>query len=238
MESINTSSSQDGKSGSKSVSGNKLLTESEYKKQSEIATQKALKELASELKTNSNHKREKKIKMIQVRSIDSENDSDSDSESDSEKKNNLIIENAQIIQQRKKRKNSDLQTKSFGKFNTNNDESNNDMYQLMLAQREVEMQNNTKLKQKLVEFECEVDKLDNKIHYLQLDLSNKEQELIDIKNKYKKKHDENELNIINFRTANINKNTKLYEVELLNHIYLFILAVSVFYHLKIIFFGC
>jgi chromosome segregation ATPase len=112
------------------------------------------------------------------------------------------------------------------------------MYQLMLGQREVEVQKNIKMKQKITELECEIDKLDTRIHYLNLDMSNKNEELENMKSKYSNKKNENETIILNNRIELTEVKVKVRSIELLNYIYLTLIAISAYYNVKFWFNSC
>lgn len=227
---------------------NKFLSEEQYKTQTEIATKKALKELNEQMNKESliQNKTKKKIDNIVINdsnSSSSENElvdekyNNFNKQSSSHKNNNLIIENAQIIQNRKKRKNNNDNHSYLTPINKNS-ENYNDMYQLMLAQREVEMQNNVKMKQKITELECEINKLDTRIHYLNLDMSNKNEDLESIKSKYSNKKKENENIILNNKIEVTELKVKVKNIELLNYIYLTLIAISSYYNVIFWFNSC
>lgn len=226
----------------KNNKNNKFLSEEQYKKQSDITTKKALKELNEQMNKESliHNKTKQKVNSILIYDSDSNSSEDElvdekynnfNKQSSSSKNNNLIIENAQIIQNRKKRKN-DIDNNSYlTPINKNPD--NNDMYQLMLGQREVEVQKNIKMKQKIIELECEIDKLDTRLHYLNLDMSNKNEELENMKSKYNNKRKENETINLNNRIQLTEVKVKVKNIELLNYIYLTLIAISTYYNFKL-----
>ena len=233
--SLNTNEKLDNK---KNIS-KKFLSEDQYKKQTEIATKKALEELNKQMNKESliHNKTKQKINSFVLNDSSSISSGDElidekyDKQSSSYKNDNLIIENAQIIQNKKKRRNN-TDTHSYLNSINKNSDSNNDMYQLMLGQREVEVQKNIKMKQKITELKCEIDKLDTRIHYLKLDMSNKNEELENMKSQCKNKKKENETIILNNRIELTEVKVKLKNIELFNYIYLTLIAISVYYNLK------
>lgn len=226
-----------------------FLSEDQYKKQTDITTKKALKELNEQINKESliHNKTKQNVNSIILNdsnSISSEDEfvdekyNNFNKQSSSHKNNNLIIENAQIIQNRKKRKNNYDNYDNYDnhsylpQINKNSDNNNDDMYQLMLGQREVEVQKNIRMKQKITELEYEIDKLENRIHYLNLDMSNKNEELENIKSKYIKKKKENETIIMNNRIELSEVKVKVRSIEILNYIYLTLIAISAYYNIK------
>jgi hypothetical protein len=217
----------------------KKLSEEEYKKQGEETTKKALEELnkiMSEKKhlgkpvkfTSSN--KLKLNKDDQLLESSSDNFSDSDY-SDDNPNDNLLISNAMIIQKQlctssdssRKRRRNDV-----GANSTNQ----NDLYQLVVAQRELELQKNMKLINKQKGLECELDKKENEIYYLKLELSNKGVDYNNLLDKYKTLKSEHVIAITNYKNELKDEKQKNMSLESFNVLYILILIISFVYNIK------
>lgn len=211
----------------------KKLTEEEYKKQGEEYTKKALEELNKNVQENKYLF--KPIKLNKSKNSNNHLSSDDYSDDDSDNseleeidKDNLLISNAKIIQ---KQLNSSSNSKKRVRtdFGSNNQ---NDLYQLVVAQRELELQKNMKLNNLNKELQCEVDKLENEIYYLKLDLSNKTVDYDNLKSQYEKEKQDNKIKLLDVKTKLKNEANKSFFLDLMNMVFIFMLVMSLSYNLK------
>ena len=223
----------------------KQISEDEYKRQGEESTKKALEELNKVMLENKHSPKQYKFKFggsqkkkgnnesEELSSDNSDFSENSDnSELESNGKDNLLISNAKILQ---KQLNSGVDTRKRRRSDfslSNSNHNSNDLYQIVVAQRELELQKNIKLLCKNKELECDIDKLENEMHYLKLDLSNKTLELEKVKDKLKKEISDNKCKVLNLNNKlNVETNKRI-AVDSTNIMCIVILLLSVFYNIK------
>ena len=223
----------------------KHISEDEYKRQGEESTKKALEELNKVMLENKHTPKQSKFKFQvsqkkkqnqESEELSSDNSDYSDisdnSENECSGKDNLLISNAKILQ---KQLNSNVDTRKRRRSDfpiSNSHHNGSELYQIVVAQRELELQKNIKLLCKNKELECDIDKLENEIHYLKLDLSNKSIELERVKEKMKNEISEHKCKVLNLNNKLNNERNKRYNGASSNIICIIILLLSIYYNIK------